>query len=1026
MKRIAIFLITLVAFVACEDSLKETPQIQDAGTLEVSFAYGENDDIVSHTFSPTSQSIDVEVQMNTQVGWKVSSDADWCVVDNEEKHRGSGTFTLAVTANDGFTDRNDATVTLSAGDFTKQLRVIQRGNVFIIDKVYKLSNRTAGSVDLSVRMLENTQWHLECPDWVTYDLGEPSVVDGESRTTVTFEWGENNVESRFCNIGFVEDGVAGAAIINFSLYQFGNEYETTEDGSVLLEAKKAGALTPEAQNADTVEVVVPINVFTRLECPEWVGYEKVDNEDKTVTWYLYFAHNPSDTESQRDTELKFIGETEVTLPVIIQKYYPVHGLVSAEGFKMFAQQFNSGGDLSSWVKDGKVSVVGHVNMTGLEDWIPIGTEERPFNLEFDGGFRNISYFKTSMPLFGVCKGATIRSLTFSETCSYVCDANFIDNVRLALLAGSISETTVTDCSSFASLKLDASAVETGRMVYVGGLVGEADEKSLIKDCSVEGDIVLSSTSKCQGGRLCVGGLVGYLSGDISGCSSKMNILDGMGVSEHNVGGVTGYLSASGAITDCINSGNIVYTALRRVDEIDRFSDCINLGGIVGYSEGELHRLENAGSIEINSDVRWQYVGGIAGMIKNSGKASALINSAGKIDSYNKGQQLCLGGLIGCVNKVDLQLDLSDVAGSVVDMKIKPTSSELDAGGLIGRSYNRLEIKNPAWKGNISYDISAENSKLTATFGGIVGRANYLAIEGANVSGSIRVKPNASFKNEGLSVYGGIAGRAETGALLTACTSACDIKWEGDCSRINGNVCCLGGIIARIDQGVAKISGCVNSGALWNRYINANKWSKGANVSCSVTGGIVGCYGATTGLDPLNSNIEIIDCSNSGVVQTSRGLCGGIAGALMNANVKACTFTGQIPYVRSYHNPLTGGVVGAVENSIIEDCTVTADLYGNSVQAVAAYIGGVAAFLCSKSKIRNCLYFGHITTNESSNAGFGISISGIAAVADEDCSISGCGVGGTVCGTTVTTDNYTGYVVGDGAAQITDCNYWNGK
>ena len=147
---------------------------------------------------------------------------------------------------------------------------------------------------------------------------------------------------------------------------------------------------------------------------------------------------------------------------------------------------------------------------------------------------------------------------------------------------------------------------------------------------------------------------------------------------------------------------------------------------------------------------------------------------------------------------------------------------------------------------------------------------------------------------------------------------------------------------------------------------------------------------------------------------------------MNANVKSCTFTGQIPYVRSYHNPLTGGVVGAVENSIIEDCTVTADLYGNSVQAVAAYIGGVTAFLCSESQIKNCSYFGHITTNESSNAGFEISISGIAAVADEDCSVSGCGVGGTVCGTTVTTDNYTDYIVGDGAAQVTDCNYWDGK
>ena len=74
MKRTALFIISLILFAACEEPLKETPLPKDAGTLELTFAYGGDDDIVSHTFSSSSQTIDVEVRMNTEVGWKVSSD----------------------------------------------------------------------------------------------------------------------------------------------------------------------------------------------------------------------------------------------------------------------------------------------------------------------------------------------------------------------------------------------------------------------------------------------------------------------------------------------------------------------------------------------------------------------------------------------------------------------------------------------------------------------------------------------------------------------------------------------------------------------------------------------------------------------------------------------------------------------------------------------------------------------------------------------------------------------------------------
>ena len=131
MKRIILYIISVVFLAACVEPINETPQMQDAGYLEVSFAYGGKDNVKSHTFTPSSQSVEIEVKMNVEVGWMVSSDAEWCVVNEEEAHHGNGTFTLSVKANDGFYDRDDATITLSAGDFTTTMRVIQYGNVFI-------------------------------------------------------------------------------------------------------------------------------------------------------------------------------------------------------------------------------------------------------------------------------------------------------------------------------------------------------------------------------------------------------------------------------------------------------------------------------------------------------------------------------------------------------------------------------------------------------------------------------------------------------------------------------------------------------------------------------------------------------------------------------------------------------------------------------------------------------------------------------------------------------------------------------
>ena len=920
MKRIALYIISVALLVACQEKVEDTPQLKDAGTLEVAFAYGDNNNVKSHTFTPSGQSVEIEVKMNVEVGWMVSSDADWCVVDEEEVHHGNGTFTLAVKANDGFLDRDDATVTLSAGDFRTSLRVIQYGNVFVLDKEYQMSNNVAGSTELLVRVREGVKWNLDCPEWITARQNETSSADGQVNTVVTLEWTANQLTSRYGTVGFVREGDKEASV-SFSMFQFGSEYATTEDGTILLDAEKPAP----------VEVKVPVNTFSGIVCPKWVTYEPpVANDDKTESWYFYFSENPSDTETLRDADIEFVAgssENKVALPTIRQNFYPAGGLLTAAGFKMFAERFNSNGDISSWVNNGVVNIVGHVDMSGLEEWTPIGTEERPFDLKFDGRFMTISNFKHYSPLFGVCENAEISGVIFDQTCSIERDQNFVTNYYLAPLAKQIINTQVKDCKSDASVRLNASATVEGCNIYMSGLVACSDATSSIKDSVVGGSISTAGNKGSEKGALYLGGLVAQSMGNIEACGSSVTIVDSLTVASRYV------------------------------------------GGLVGYVDNDL-TIDFTGTSEINSNIN-----------------------------------------------------------------VVPASN-VYVGGVIGYSTSELSLKSPRMNGKITYDISADNVTAQAGISGIVGRScGFLKVDDAIVSGAVTIKANSGKTCKGALAVGGVVAVASVGAEIKNSINKSEISWSAQTSNSNGNISCIGGIAGRIDKGVSSIISCTNEAYLNNRHYNNNGYSKGKILGNRI-GGIIGTYGYETNLDKATSNFVMSDCHNTFEVNSIRGFCGGLAGFLVNAEVKNCTYKGSI--TKKYANPYAAGIASGVENTTIENCDVTGDLYGQYGGSCFVRVGGIAAIFYASSVIKNCRYFGNISIGtESDSTIYGC----IIGDTEEGCSISNSGIGGTLPGVEVTSSDFDRYFYGLGLPkenpkltvredrpniQITDCYYWNGK
>lgn len=1028
------YIYILFAFVAlftwgCEKEIEDNgPTYEEVGNLEVSFAY-KGSATRSISLTPIAQTVEVEAFLNhDDIKWNVVSDSPWCIVDSEILHKGSGTFTFSVVENDGFVDRDPATLSLCAGRFKANLLVTQVGNSFILEQVFALGMKTSGNTEFIIKVQEGVSWESVQPEWVTVTSQEVQTSGGETEYKISAQWDANSSESRLGTIGFVKEGEEAPSAY-FAIWQFGNEHATDEDGVVLVPS----------QTLEPIEIRTPSSIFETLGCPDWVEMERVENEDNTTSWMLYFAANPSDCERLRETQLTYTPfgtATPLALPVILQDFYPVDGLFSAPGFAMFAQKFNAGEDVSAWVKDGKVNVLSHVDMSDLESkWVSIGTDERPFNLEFNGDNRIISGFAASEPLFGVCKGAVIKDIILDNKCAIRLSNEINKDLYLSAIVGKAVNTTISGINSSASVTLDAPSITEKVKLYVGGIVGYLDENSSVTGSTNAGSVTATAKARSINGDIYISGVSAHAIGTVSECSNSGDVSDVSVVKYHYVGGVSAKTASTAKINGCMNSGKIMNGSLRKVDGINDISRDVHVGGVVGYNEGELKTVENNGDVEICSDVKSLNLGGIVGTMQ-TGLAEGLATTGGTI-SYNgntdsneipaKGRYVYVGGLIGQLNCA-MTLDCADRPVSC-NLNSVSVETELNMGGLIGMTKDELILKSPMWNGSMTYDISAEaTSPGYVGAGGVVGASKNkkLTINNAQTSGSITVKANNSMTYGGASAFGGMVGIASNGVDITNSVNGASVKWDANCGRSNGTISCSGGLVGRIDQGDSSISGCTNNADVHNRHWNNNGWEKGKLLS-DRTGGIVGCYGYLDNPSTLTTNITISDCNVTSEIISFRGLIGGIAGFLYNAQVKDCTFKGKVPNKSGgadNFNCNVGGIAGGVENSSISKCKVVTSLYGVKAGSCGFKAGGIVAYLYSGSTVADCKYYGHITTGE--NGTDTIYYGGIVGEAEEGCSVTGCGFGGSILGKTITSANYNDFVIGNKGITPGECSYWAGE
>lgn len=1029
----------------CTTDVAEGPEMVDVGDIEVTFSVNGNE-VSTLDLESVSHTIKVDVALNNDnLYWNVVSDQEWCQIV-EEAHRGSGSFTLVINANDSFDSRETATITFKAGEYeSRKLSVAHNGNVFVIDQVYAASTKSANGFTTKVKTRDAGEaWSLECDSWITATKAAATTADGYTITDITISWADNSDISRYGEIRLVKDGSTKAeGWIN--IWQYGTELEYDGDGNLLLAA----------QDVAPLELRAPKQTIKDIVMPSWVTYTTVENSDNTVSYMLQFAGNPSDANLLRTTELEISflsGAANIKLPIIKQSYYPMEGLMTGPGLALFAKTWNEGGDVSQWYVDGVPTIVADMDLTEVKEWVSIGTAERPWTGEFNGNGKKLINLTASKPLFGVVQDATIKGIVFDATSSFSVVGSYSDTLHLAPLAAEIRNTTIENCTNDASISLDASCTIANNTAYIAGLVAKADSKSVIKVSTNSGKIdIPSSCTTAAGTTFNIGGLVAHNAGIVEDGFNNGAIELGVQVSTAHIGGIVGYNMRGATVRNNLNAGAITYSSMRSGSSSYGY-----VGGISGIGNGTISGNTNEGDITSKSNVHTLYIGGITSFVNDSdavltdnsqANASDILSEGGNTSAY-------IGGLAAyIVDGVSLNFDFSKDTGTFAGT-IRAGNGEniasavVIAGGFIGCTESSLTISNLHYDGNITANIANVTKGSYYAYSGVVGWAKEtLSISNSTTTGEISIPTANTTTPNNQMCYGGFVGLSEMNTTITNCENSINIIFETNTkSKSNGYPCHMGGIAGRIMAGVVTIENCKNTGNLVNLHYN-NNWylnlkpvaTAGTAGKPSSTGGILGSYGFHSTLDISEDNITIKDCTSICKVQANRGIVAGIAGFVANATIEDCSFEGNMNAIGTQYNQYAAGIVGVAIDSTIKNCSAKADMQSAPGGSCHIRQGGIAAWIFT-STIEGCQYYGNTTfvesaastvSPESINDDFCGGIVGL--VHDDTCVIKNCKFGGNLNGVAITNNNYNNYVIGTATQggwtvnpTIEGNEYWSGK
>lgn len=925
-----------------EEDSENTLEGRQSAKLEVSYAIGGSSvSSLSVTHSAIRQEIEVELN-NPNLKWDMESNRSWCSVV-EEEHRGSGTVTVEIAANEDFEAREPATLTFVAGEFRGfSIMVSQTASAFLISQPYFVEDASGRTLTAKVTTLEGTEWTAEGNGWLEVTRNPAVANDGFSTVELSVSLNPNVGEGRYGAVTLTGGGESDSIWV----YQFGQDIEYDDAGNIFFSLG----------DKDSLSFTAPAYAVKSVQTPSFATSSIAVNGDGTATVTIALDSNLSDCSETREVPVSVTLanalSSVVSLPPMIQNYLPAHGLVTAKGMVAFAKAIAEGAPVSDWEDGGVVNVLQDIDMSEISGWEGIGTSDKPFAGTFNGNSHTISNLKNSAHgIFGYCSGASVCNVSIGKGTSLYFSGDFSSGQGCLGGIVSVAEGTSVSGCSFAGDMEFAGYNDDEDPCYVGGIVGLADAASSVKDCKTSGKITIS-TPNASNGVCYTGGIAGLSLGALTNgeMTGQLNLTSGAGTIF--AGGIQGALAGGASVSNNSFMGSIV---------LGGNSAYVHLGGLYGSVRSDRDfdfasdKSVAMGSISVESFAvstsTQVYAGGFAGKAEGGVSLSFKdyeIQTSISLDQTANRQAayICIGGVLG-------GCDPEEKAGSMTFKGItnQGIRSTAYAGNTVGSRISH------GFLGGIAGFINGDAVFTSCTNNGAVGditsssytcanSKQYLflagGIAGVALGGDAEFRDCANNGTVTVNHYSNVVPGGTSGGWYTSCGAAgilgaFDYKPVSVSGKLtmtgcvnNGNIVsyrgCSAGIVAYARN--ATISSCSNYGDM--NATSANAANKGG-IACVLSQSEVS--GCTAKCNIFCSNPASAVQSPGGIVSISLG--GGVS-------ISGCAWYGALTVNRSDQSCYVGGIIStAEEDTVVKDCKFGGKILGvdMSENNVAEYASG---------------------------------------------------------------------------------------
>lgn len=393
----------------------------------------------------------------------------------------------------------------------------------------EILNVTVEKIPLTINPQAETSWYYNSAEHSLQMNAVPTTENNE----ITYEWYDSDTKLECVSDAYTIPKTMSVGNYNYTC-------KATCDGYTL---SHEFTFTVEECKHENVEIAFDINGFGNCpECSE-VVFQPADETKDT-----YDINNDG-------------------------TYEEVYEISNAGQLCWFAGLVNGTLDGVTQNKAANAVLTADIDLSGIDNWTPIGNETNQYTGTFDGRnhtIKDMSITKqgNNSGLFGYIANATIKNITISGKIT-ITAASYTEGY--GSIAGRMDNSTIINCHSSVNITITKDstidATENNCIGHIGGIVGKMHEaNSAISDCSYSGTIELNDRPVKV-----AAGIAGYAINSavpITNCSFTGTIhstYSGATI----IGGIFGYTrrQVDVQVTNCLSVGTITNSGDKSVTGI---------------------------------------------------------------------------------------------------------------------------------------------------------------------------------------------------------------------------------------------------------------------------------------------------------------------------------------------------------------------------------------------------------------------------------------------------------------------------